>query len=1179
MAAVLTDAVMNDGDKLIHPLFARQTYNTGNNGTDSYSPAEVEISGDGSTTDGDSRDGDIKSGKRNKLYKPPLSAAGPRKTQKSITEILTPSSNNTRATEVASSIQHEETFRPEYNPQQDRRKRRRTNEGEAVDSTRETHDPTDSATPSDRGWRIRQVSPQVILSSSPPPNDRFEMMREKRTPPKKMLRLNASGKFSSPVSKPSKHDELSTEPARRRGRPRKPRVETEDKTLIARLRYTTIALGHKIDRILSSTERHAVEAIISATPSKRRTPRKQPPKPTHPFFTSKVAAQPLVAKTDSPRKASAVTPGKLRSQTMASRLIPVPDSGPSQEYVIGSSLLKDRLMFKHPGAREPAWPRREQVHVRAFDEALMDVKYAPCSLPSYRRRKRKTADLPFPTDESILLHFWQHLTPELEGTIRPDGFREPHPSLRLARKLLAPGEGVLERLACETSFSEVEAKVVEVSSSVKSSGGSHPAIRKLQERIRSDESEPCPDHYAHMGWVQKYEPVAAAEVLQPSQEMTTLKEWLRSLAVTSVESVAKSESRTVFKAELRPKKKQRRKPEDLDDFLVDDDEDIHNMDEILEPAGSCPSSSLERISAKSIVQVASDAGKLSNAVLLSGSHGCGKTAAAYAVAKELGFKVFEISPSERRSGKDVLEKVGNMTENHLVRHHGTPEGNVSAAEEPTRLDEDFRRDLDSGRQGKMNAFFQARPKSQKVSSKPAKTKHKALEAVHQVVKKAAKEQQQSMILLEEVDILFPSDKDFWTTILRLITTSKRPFIMTCNNEDLVPLQVLKLHAVLRLSPPAVALATDYLLTMAAAEGHLLQRAAVEALYEAKQHDLRASIAELDFWCQVGIGDPRGGLSWVYQRYPPGSDLDEQGRRLRIVSERTYQEDMAILIPHGVGDDTKLLWAHYEFGTPPADVIPADSLYGTEISLRQFSTLINCFGDADVFSGLAIYGEVPDTTQMPMSDKARSQYIEGLPLLQTDEKINHLDLSVHLSIATALSACRVAGLPTQNHIQESLASRIRKRHVSRAETKPLTRHDFSCFDALSSPRDAYPSTLPSLTQSSFDSPLKTLATDLAPYVRSIVHYDLELAEQRDRLNNLLSDGGHRHAKRARTTRAARSALEGSERANTRRENWFTKALNVKDVLATGGRDWPKVGLRVARGWEVDGTETPGSSAEV
>lgn len=1030
-----------------------------------------------------------------------------------------------------------------------------------------------------------------------------------QTPPKKVLKLNANGKFSSPISKRDKQEAEQTSLAapRRRGRPRKSKDAAEPKQLLVKLRYAVdearrAVVALRIERILAGEEVIPTLAPkAQTTPKKSRTPRKQA-KTTHPFFTGKPMDPPPAPKHESPRKMTATTPGKLRRQIFGD---PRPETR-EVPYVAGSGLLKDRLMVKHPGAREPQWPDREQMHVRGLD-IDHDIQHSHFAMltSAVGQRKRKAACLPFPPGESVLRYFASTLVPEQDSIEREDGFHEPHPCLRLPEKLLISGSSIRHRIASTLSVSLHDDAEDELSLPTSSQLSAHSALQRLWTNIPTAMTAFDESRGETQPWIQKYAPAAAAEVLQPSREMSVLKDWLTSLTVTAVESTSTHAAKSVPKAEHKPRKKRRRKHDDLDDFLVDSDEDVHNMDELPDPEDVLinPSSKAQ----KSVIQVSADGTKLSNAVLLSGSHGCGKTAAAYAVAKELGFKVFEIGAHERRSGKDVLDKVGDMTENHLVKHHGIDVAELSATEEPNaaRLDEAFQQDLASGRQGKMNAFF--KPKAQAKQAAPrqkAAVKAKTLAAVQNAVKKPPKDQQQSLILLEEVDILFKDDKEFWSTVLKLIATSKRPFIMTCNDEDLVPLQAMTLHAILRFSPPPADLATDYMLLLAASEGHLLARDAVSLMYESKRHDLRASIMELDLWCQIGVGDPRGGLGWIYQRWPPGSDVDAHGRKLRVVSDGTYHKGMGVSPDHTLNQEDQMLWTWQEFGRDPIELFHRDretksthSEYDEGLmtprerlaALKEYSALADTLSSVAAYTAVGLRGTAPlDTTQPLLSDRARSHYIEGLPLLQTDESIDYTGMSTDIVVATVCLLSRgalssehcVSGAPQHaSRVLDGFRPTCAPSHMcNRGALGTLTRRDFVCFDAISIPSDNTLSSGPGLLQSTFDGPMDPIATDVAPYVRSIVQYEMALEEQRERLNTLLSDGDGRKAKRARTTRAARSALEGGQRALTRRERWFSKALDLQAVMATGGSEWPKATSSVPEVASVDGSEAPASSAE-
>ena len=1156
-----------NGDKALFPLFTKPNGSSEASEAQPVGKGPTEISG----VDG-AQDEDVESTK----------AAKARKTrrkqipgQKTLQEIVNPqAASNGREGDAGSVKSEGEIDVQERSPR--RSKRRRTSRTDSVEVGGEDVEDASNTTP-----QRRPGSPQVIIPASSPPitESKPTASNEKtKTPPKKMLRLKAGGKFSSPVSrKENDEDALPVETAKKRGRPRKSKEPEQDKHLIAVIKYDAEKqLGARIDRTLAGEERFKKQVKI--VPKKQSTPHKANAQSAHPFFSldrRKEQAAPKVL--PSPRKTSAVTPGKLRRETLNADHERQANEVPE---VWTSSLLKDRLMFKHPGAKDSAWPDRQQAHVRGLTSSELADKHVDAYNHVLPRRKRKAAQRSLSPSESLLTRFASNLVAEQDGNMMSDGFREPHPSLRLPSKSLTSGQEIAHKVAAQLSLSLTDPELDELSITSASQQSMHPALQSAYGKICKVLSTFDEGRGETATWSQKYAPLSCDEVLQPARQTTVLKDWLSSLKVTAVEAASRSELKPAAKADAKTKKrKKRRKDDDLNDFLVDSDEEIHNMDELTDPE-DIPAPSQGRKALNSIVQIATEGAKLSNAVLLSGPHGCGKSAAAYAAAKQLAFRVFEINSSERRSGKDVLDKVGDMTENHLVKHHGTDSGEQSSTEEPNaRLDDAFQRDLASGRQGTMAGFFKpkvkAKPKPKSLSPKKA-VKAKAVEAVQNVLKKPSKDQQQSLILLEEVDILFKEDKDFWITVLKLITTSKRPFIMTCNDEDLVPLQAMSLHAILRFTPPPVDLATDYLLLIAAAEGHLLQRNAISSLYRSKGCDLRAAISELDLWCQMGVGDPRGGLSWIFQRYPPGSDLDSQGRRLRVVSDGTYQSGMDICVERTSGFEEKLISAWREHGIDACDALGWHALRAEDVTVdvKNFSRFADDLSAVETYAG-ALCAAHLDITQKPMKDKARSHYIEGLPLLQADEQADYSGLSLELLTTstvftfkdrTALSSdapeATVDGIGSIEHNDERPPS--------------LTRHAFACFDAISVPVESTLSTVSGLQQSAFDGPLQPIATDIAPYVRSIVHFDLALAEQRDAL------GGGNNTKRARTTRAARSALEGGQRASTRRERWFPKQLDYEAVLETGGKEWPRVlavaGEDGASGEEGEEGDVPASSAE-
>ncbi|KAF2452594.1 hypothetical protein BDY21DRAFT_358552 [Lineolata rhizophorae] len=1060
------------------------------------------------------------------------------------------------------------------------------------------------------------------------------------TTPKKMLRLTKAGKFSSPISKSKNKEPAKYHRSSRRKQP---------KTLAAVMRYggddraQRTSVGRRIFGILEGSER-----FEASKPKSEEKPAKLigPPKPTHPFFLGKkdpnkaeenVKLGTQIKEQESPeikpspvKRESAVGPGKLRRNIGAEgRAANLPGvDGVTQKTP------------KQPGVAEPAWPVQGTNHVRGDIPELDEIYQNHAnqdndSLRELLNRPRKLKDtIRANPSDALLPRFAKSVrVDQLPSYVSPDEFESLPATLRLPQRVLLVDVEIQRMIRKEIKAHLPEpfelGKPLESDSEdelaltrAQCSPQPHPALLKLYSEITGYLSPFDRCTCETQSWVQKYAPQCATDILRIGKEVKVLRDWLQSLRVLSVESGSK-EAREISSAaknsSKKPAKKKQKISDDLDDFLVNnDDDDANELEELSdineEPVSGIANHKKKRSLARQIGgPIIGGSIKTANAVLISGPHGCGKSAAVYAVAKELGFEVFEINPGSRRSGKDVLDKVGDMTENHLVQRSKPADSAVDTEASDTaesdldHLAEAVRKDVESGRQGTMNTFFkpltQRKPKKDSIRSISKATTTDGLKVSDEKPSKP-KHQKQSLILLEEVDVLFEEDRQFWSAILNLMTHSKRPIIMTCNNENFVLGQVPEqyFHAMLRFDAPPRELVADYLLLIAAKEGHIISRDAVSSLYQSKEYDLRATITELDLWCQMGVGDRKGGLEWLYQRWPPGSDLNEQGRPLRVVSQGTYQKGMGwigrdLLYEHdskriSYSSDEELMHELWEtWGIEPEDVcagqftrndVEASQQSNFEV-LNRLENLFQYCSAADVYCpiGLPARDKEPIDATIPLvSDKSRADYLEGYSsLLDTPPVSSYGHLSAELTISTTKLSMQIPGPAASQvgngtrsifgaHPESCLTNKILA-HRGNVSSPSLTRASFGPLEDLApvSADRTYP-----LIPSCIDLPLDVVATQIAPFIRGIVRYEREVAQRRIREGGLLCAGG---ASGCRTTRASRSAREGGRREGMRKERWWEVDLNRVAVLETSGKDWGVENTNRGNGGPMD-TIIEGSS---
>lgn len=1043
--------------------------------------------------------------------------------------------------------------------------------------------------------------------------------------PKKVLQFNPkTGTIGSPPKK--------NFPPKKKGRAKKSTADEEPNSKIVVIGYgggqtSASEVGAKIEDILKGIKisTSSTETILTDVKNiKEVTSRKGNGVDVVPWWKTAKKKAPVQEKVQEPSKAQQAEHGRssLGRPPSPSKILSTFGRPRSNEVNQAPSIFGGfgaaPKTPKFPGAIESAWPWSGMVHVRGERERdEEDVNTSSTStLDGESRSGKKGAKyqaVEIVKNEDIINTFTAEL--RIEETFNSiqdlhiDDFAPISPCLRVPSKHIESGPDLQRRVRRELA-SKLQRVVHEESSDDEiqqrdtKRSNVHPALINVYNSIVTSLSAFDKAECENQSWTQKYAPNSAEEVLQTGPEAFILKEWLQKLTVISVESGSAenkvTKKSTSSKGELPGKRK--RKSKKLDGFVVSSGEEDNEMDEITEPedgdllGGSGLGKKTVVRACDLIAKSSKDSKRLANAVVMSGPHGCGKSATVFAVAKELGFEVFEINPNSKRSGKEVMDKVGDMTRNHLVQRSKVDKIPTNVNDDEERLSNAVAEDLKSGRQGTMNSFFTSKVP---IKPKPADKDVEPSAAQPEISKSTiapkglTKQQKQSLILLEEIDVLYEEDRGFWQTVMLLIAQSKRPIIMTCNDETAVPIAALSLHAIIRFNAVPTDLAVDYMLLVAANEGHAIRREAVKALYESRASDLRGSLTELEFWCQFAVGDRKAGMEWFYPRLPLGCDLDEHGDKYRVVSEYTYHTGMGWLSQdalesqrpyidieeetlheswNGWGIDAGDWQRNLDISTWAKKIKDSVNDRATErATLIMYDDFTEAMSATDCLSHFSFGADnqvIIDASHPKLSSKAREDYTLANQLLDVSPQAIYDETSINISLWMKSRAREV--LQIRQHVEHGWeihrefdgATEKQVQNLIRSRSCPdsnaITRRDLSlAFDPISEAEKTHVWSTGNLEASCFDRTMNLIILDVAPYVRSIVSYDARLQKDRVRLSNLLSQGGSTKApktKRMRTTRAAMSALEGGARSTTRKEKYFSQDINPYLVLRTGSQSW-------------------------
>lgn len=220
-------------------------------------------------------------------------------------------------------------------------------------------------------------------------------------------------------------------------------------------------------------------------------------------------------------------------------------------------------------------------------------------------------------------------------------------------------------------------------------------------------------------------------------------------------------------------------------------------------------------------------------MILSGPEGIGKTSSVYTMVEEVSGYVYEINASQARGRKDILANLKELSTTQLVHQN---------------------QDLND-------------PEFQK-----------------------------GVILFEDVDILFESDRGFWSVMEHVLTISRRPIILTCTDASVIPSHILECAmnsgTLYGLERQPLKVLSDYLFLMALTRKVQLDEDTLKQLIIENSNDLRKCVSALQVFCE--IENPHGDLvelSSQKQILPPSITEESEVEKLAQIIDAYSVSDL------------------------------------------------------------------------------------------------------------------------------------------------------------------------------------------------------------------------------------------------------------------------------------------------
>ncbi|NXT56478.1 ATAD5 protein, partial [Pluvianellus socialis] len=353
-----------------------------------------------------------------------------------------------------------------------------------------------------------------------------------------------------------------------------------------------------------------------------------------------------------------------------------------------------------------------------------------------------------------------------------------------------------------------------------------------------------------MLWTEKYQPQDSSELVGNKKEIERLHSWLKEWKK---------------RADWEEKRNQKAEKEDTEhEDSLDSLDFKDNKSDIEEETSLC------------------------NTVLITGPPGVGKTAAVYACAQELGFKIFEVNASCQRSGRQILSQLKEATQSHQVDKKGinahkpcffnscsstkspkkmyspkkiisprkpplSPKGAGLKRSLPSKTLTNYFK-ISSKRKGNDGAVTSQEKNKGSTQNSCEEKKDAQIKSINKEAEGGEHNRKSatSLILFEEVDIIFDEDAGFLSAIKTFMATAKRPVILT-TNDPTFSLMFDGYFEEINFRTPSLLNAASYLQVLCLAENLRTDVKDLAALLTTNNCDIRQSVLYLQFWVRSGGG--------------------------------------------------------------------------------------------------------------------------------------------------------------------------------------------------------------------------------------------------------------------------------------------------------------------------------------